>query len=237
MLRDKLTIIIPSYNEEKYIKRTLLSIINQVGCYGVRIIVADNHSTDNTRKIIKKFNRDFYKDVEIIDGGRVSYARNRGAELVKTEYMLFIDADEILYNDYNIIENMDKMVKLNLDLLTVKVKSYGSDLRTSLMFRIFNITNLIMSNWIPFAVGGYFMTRTDKFRELGGFDETVNHSEDFLLSRKYSVKKFKISKHYAGQDDRRFKKMGYWGMIRLLIRGYLNRNNIEYFQKDVGYWK
>jgi len=237
MLRDKLTIIIPSYNEEKYIKRTLLSIVNQVGCYGVRIIVADNHSTDNTRKIIKKFNRDFYKDVEIIDGGRVSYARNRGAELVKTEYMLFIDADEILYNDYNIIENMDKMVKLNLDLLTVKVKSYGSDLRTSLMFRIFNITNLIMSNWIPFAVGGYFMTRTDKFRELGGFDETVNHSEDFLLSRKYSVKKFKISKHYAGQDDRRFKKMGYWGMIRLLIRGYLNRNNIEYFQKDVGYWK
>jgi glycosyltransferase involved in cell wall biosynthesis len=235
-LKDKLTIIIPSYNEEKYIRRTLISIINQVGISNVRIIAADNHSTDGTREVIEKFNKDFYKNVEIIDGGKVAYARNRAAELVKTEYILFIDADEILYNEYNIIENMSDMVRLNLDLLTIKVKSYGDDIRTKMIFKLFNMINVIMSNWIPFAVGGYFLTRTDKFREFGGFDETVTNSEDFLLSRKYSPNKFKISRHYAGQDDRRFKKMGYFGMIRLLYRGYVNRNNIEYFRKDVGYW-
>ena len=139
-LKDKLTIIIPSYNEEKYIKRTLLSIINQIGINGVRIIVADANSTDNTREIINKFNDDFlYKNVEIVNGGKVAYGRNVASKLVNTEYILFIDADEILYNERNIIDNMNEMVNLNLDLLTIKVKSYGDDIRTKLMFKIFNI--------------------------------------------------------------------------------------------------
>jgi hypothetical protein len=64
----------------------------------------------------------------------------------------------------------------------------------------------------------------------------LRHSEDYCLSKKYNPKKFTISEHYVGQDDRRFKKMGYFGMIKLLIKSFLNRNNPEYFKKDIGYW-
>ena len=55
------------------------------------------------------------------------------------------------------------------------------------------------------------------------FDEQVTTSEDYLLSKKYSKNKFHISKKYYGQDNRRFKKMGYFKMIKLLLDNYKNR--------------
>jgi hypothetical protein len=70
----------------------------------------------------------------------------------------------------------------------------------------------------------------------GMFDESVNHSEDYLLSKQYPADKFKISNHYVGQDDRRFKKMGYMFMVVMLIKGFINKDNIDYFKKDIGYW-
>ena len=76
----------------------------------------------------------------------------------------------------------------------------------------------------------------DTYKKVGMFDENVNHSEDYLLSKQYPVDKFKISNHYVGQDDRRFKKMGYMFMVTLLIKGFINKDNIDYFKKDVGYW-
>jgi hypothetical protein len=93
-----------------------------------------------------------------------------------------------------------------------------------------------MKKKVPFALGTYFMTTRSAFFSTDGFDETLQHSEDYHLSKQYSPKKFQISKHYVGQDNRRFLKMGYFGMIRLVISNYFNRHNIEHFKKDVGYW-
>jgi hypothetical protein len=70
----------------------------------------------------------------------------------------------------------------------------------------------------------------------GMFDETLNHSEDYCLSKKYNPKKFKIHSHYIGQDDRRFKKMGYLGMLKLVILNYIHRDNPDHYRKDVNYW-
>jgi hypothetical protein len=83
------------------------------------------------------------------------------------------------------------------------------------------------------------LTRRDKFEEFGGFSEKYGTSEDFFLSKMYDPKKFKILKHYFGQDSRRFKKMGYFGMAWYLVKNYLNRNNTKYWDKmDYSkYWK
>ena len=120
--------------------------------------------------------------------------------------------------------------------MTCKVKSLSPDWRSKLAFVSFNFVNRIVSYFTPFAVGTFFLTRTDRFVEMGKFNEEYQHSEDYGLSRKYNSKKFRISEHYVGQDDRRFKKMGYLGMVRLLIKSFFNRNDEEYFKKDIGYW-
>jgi hypothetical protein len=147
-----------------------------------------------------------------------------------------MDADTILLNDGTINNTLYEMDWNKLDLLTCRVKSVGNDIRTNITFSIFNLINKVISRKTPFAVGTYFLTRKDRFNELKGFDETLDNSEDYWLSKQYDPSKFRISNHYIGQDDRRFKKMGYIGMIRLIIQGYINRNNIEFFKKDIGYW-
>lgn len=237
-IKDKLTIVIPCKNEEKYIEKTITSIVRQHGIKGTRVIIADGFSKDKTRpKIITL--RETFKDIikiELVDGGTVSHARNYGSKLVKTKYVLFLDADSELISDSNITDNIKLMEKEKLDLTTCKIKSVGKDIRTSIAFKLFNIINRIVSIKTPFAVGTYFLTRVDVFKKLGEFDVTLNHSEDYYLSKKYKPAKFRISKHFIGQDDRRFKKMGYTGMAKLLIKGYFNRNNKSFFKKDVGYW-
>lgn len=80
------------------------------------------------------------------------------------------------------------------------------------------------------------LIRKKTFEELGGFDETLHQSEDYFLSRKIPKREFKILDCYVGQDNRRFKKMGYLGMIKMMFNNLLNRNNINHFKKDIGYW-
>ena len=88
-LSDKITIVVPCKNEENYIAHLLTHLCNQM-IDGTRIIIADC-STDNTREIIQTMKGNL--NVEVIDGGPVSIAKNRGAQLVTTPYILFIDAD------------------------------------------------------------------------------------------------------------------------------------------------
>ena len=237
-IRKRLTIVIPTYNEEKYIAGVINSIIKQNHICGTRVIIADNNSTDNTRNIVYQLKKQYSNiiNIELIDGGNVSKGRNNGAKITNTEYILFMDGDVILTNPNHIYRTLKEMKYEDLDLLTSKIKSYGKDIRTKIAFNVFNMVNGLLSKVTPFAVGTYFMTKTNLFLKYGMFDETVNHSEDYLLSKKYPVDKFKISNHYVGQDDRRFKKMGYMFMIVLLIKGFINRNNMDYFKKDVGYW-
>jgi hypothetical protein len=103
---------------------------------------------------------------------------------------------------------------------------------------IFNKINKILKHFVPFAVGAFMLTRKDKFNEFGGFAEKFSTSEDYFLSRMYDPKKFKIINHYFGQDSRRFKKMGYFGMAWYLIKNFINRNNNKYWKKldNSKYW-
>lgn len=234
-LKNKLTIVIPCKNEQDYIGNLLSCLYDQKDISDVKIIIADI-STDNTKEVINQFKEKL--NIQIIEGGPVSAAKNNGAKLVTTPYILFIDSDVRFFNNLVISDTVTLLEKENLDLIGLNIKCYDNDHVAKVSFSIFNIVNKIMSNFIPFAVGAYMLTRTDKFRELGGFPEKYPTSEDFHLSKKYNVKKFKIANHYFGQDSRRFKKMGYFGMTRYLIKNFINRNNKKYWEKMDGnkYW-
>ena len=237
-LRDKLTIVIPCKNEEKYIERTIYSIALQKNIKGTRIIVADAQSSDKTRELVLtcKQNLKDHLIIDLIEGGPVAVARNNGVKLVQTKYTLFLDADTSLNDNELIDDTIFQMYHYKLDLLTCRITSYGKDIRTYLIFKLFNPINHFISKKTPFAVGMYFLTKTSEFNRLGGFDETLKHSEDFWLSKQYNPKKFRITSHYIGQDDRRFMKMGYVGMMKLLVDGYLNKDKKEFFQEDINYW-
>ena len=233
-LSDKITIVVPCKNEENYIAYLLTHLRNQM-IGSTRIIIADC-STDNTRQVIQATKGDL--NIEIIDGGPVSFAKNNGARLVTTPYILFIDADVRFFKDSVIRDSVSEIESKNLDLIGLNIKCYDHDKRAVIGFAVFNGINRVLKHFSPFAVGAFMLTRRDRFEEFGGFPEKMSTSEDYFLSRKYSPKKFSIVKHYFGQDSRRFKKMGYFGMASYLVKNFVNRNNKQYWDSldSSKYW-
>jgi glycosyltransferase involved in cell wall biosynthesis len=224
-ISDKITIVVPCKNEENYIHHLLDSLRGQaIG--DTRVIIADC-STDNTRQVIR--DNSLRLNVEIIDGGPVSLAKNNGAKLVTTPYILFIDADVRFFKNTVIQDAVNLIESKNLDLVGLNIKCYDKDMRAKIGFTAFNLINHTLKFFSPFAVGAFMLTRRDKFEEFGGFPENLLTSEDYFLSKKYSSRKFKISRHHFGQDSRRFKKMGYLGMGKYLVKNFVNRNNKAYW--------
>lgn len=234
IISEKITIVVPCKNEEKYIHH-LLNSLRQQDISDTRIIIADC-STDNTRQVIKE--NSMQLNVEIIEGGPVSLAKNNGARLVTTPYILFIDSDVRFFEPTVIHDAVREIETNNLDLIGLNVKCYDGNILAQIGFSIFNIINNILKYSTPFAVGAFMLTRRDRFEEFGGFPEKFATSEDFFLSRMYDPKKFRILKHYFGQDSRRFKKMGYFGMAAYLVKNFINRNNKQYWDRldSSKYW-
>lgn len=233
-LNEKITIVVPCKNEENYIAHLLMHL-RQQSIGNTRIIIADC-STDKTREVIEIMKGEL--NVEVIEGGPVSTAKNNGAKLVTTPYILFIDADVRFFKNTVIRDAVDELENNNLDLVGLNIRCYDRDTRAAIGFALFNGVNNILKYFSPFAVGAFMLTRRDKFEEFGGFPENCITSEDFFLSRQYGVHKFKIVNHYFGQDSRRFKRMGYFGMAAYLIKNFINRNNKEYWDKldSSKYW-
>ena len=233
-LSDKITIVVPCKNEENYIHHLLDSLrLQNIG--NTKVIIADC-SNDNTRQVIR--DNSSFLNVEIIDGGPVSVAKNNGSRLVTTPYILFIDADVRFFKNHVIQDAVNKIESMSLDLVGLKIKCYDKDPRAMIGFTIFNTVNHALKFFSPFAVGAFMLTRRDRFEEYGGFPEHLTTSEDYFLSRKYNPKKFRILKHYFGQDSRRFKKMGYLGMGKYLVKNFINRNNKAYWDSldSSKYW-
>lgn len=233
-ISDKITIVVPCKNEENYIAHLLMHL-RQQSIGNTRIIIADC-STDNTREVIQIMKGEL--NVEIIEGGPVSIAKNNGAQLVTTPYILFIDADVRFFKDTVIQDAVNLIESKNLDLIGLNIKCYDNDIRAKIGFTAFNLINHVLKYVSPFAVGAFMLTRKDRFEEFGGFPEKFSTSEDYFLSRMYSPKKFRIIQHYFGQDSRRFKKMGYFGMGWYLIKNFINRNNKQYWDQidNSKYW-
>ena len=233
-ISDKVTIVVPCKNEENYIAH-LLTHLRQQSIGTTRIIIADC-STDSTREVIKTMKGEL--NVEVIDGGPVSYAKNQGANLVTTPYILFIDADVRFFKSTVIQDAVDTIESKDLDLVGLNIKCYDKNIRSKIGFTTFNIINNILKYKSPFAVGAFMLTRRDRFWQYGGFPEKFSTSEDYFLSRMYTPSKFKILRHHFGQDSRRFKKMGYMGMAKYLVKNFWNRNNKNYWDNldNSKYW-
>ena len=235
-MEKELTIVIPCKNEEEYIGRLLEEIsLQRVG--STEIILADANSTDGTVEEATKTSFQLGLNLKIAPGGLPAVGRNRGAFLAKTKYVLFIDADVTFTNKFSLLDCLERTKEGNFDMMTTTPVYRGDgNLRASVLFYLNKLSTKWLSKKSPFAIGAFTLVRKEKFESLGGYDEGVKHTEDWLLSKKISPSKFLLIPDLITQDDRRFKKFGYWNMIKLIWRNWINRNNREYYLQDAGYW-
>ena len=227
-----LTIVIPTKNEEHNIIN-LLDCLQKQTFTEFNIVVSDNKSIDNTIKNIKS--HDLIYKTTIVDGGLPSIGRNRGTEQSKSEFLLFIDAD-IIIKDINLIKKSINLMKnKNLDLITTYL-SCVNNVNVKFIYFLSNIFSALSKFDKPYSTGMYFMIRKQKFDDLGGFNEKDQYAEDYNLSRKINRKKFEIVKSFVYSNDRRFKKLGYFGVIKLFLKTLINRNDENYYKKNLIYF-
>jgi glycosyltransferase involved in cell wall biosynthesis len=228
-MKDKLTIIIPCKNEGKIIERCLNLLYGSDEISGARIIVADN-STDNNKTIdiLKTF------PVEIIKGGLPSIARNNGAKLVTTPYILFLDADMFLENPKTLNKIFNHAKDNQLDLITCKIRTDNG--KYNWAYRTFDIVQFVTKFYKPFAVGGFMLFNTSTFFDLGMFDEKSKVAEDYQLSIQVNPKKFHISNEKVYTTSRRFDNKGVLYMVKLMVKTWWGNKKKETYYDDYGYW-
>lgn len=229
---ELLSIVIPCKNEELYIKRTLSALNIQIDS-NVKIILADAISTDSTLVIAKQV----CPDIIIVEGGLPGKGRNEGAKASFSKYILFVDAD-VTFCDNNAIKRMlSHIIENDLDAVGTSPVYLGEfDIRARFIFYLNNIITILLSKFYPFGIGGCFLIKRETFERLKGYDEKATQAEDWLLSKKIDPKKFAIIPKLITQDNRRFKKFGYFNMIKLIWKNWKNRNNIEFFYTKTNYF-
>lgn len=94
----KVSIVVPAYNTEKYIKRCVDSILNQT-FKDFEIIIVNDGSTDNTSRIISGYIDDRVRCIDKKNGG-VGSARNTGLQSAQGEYVTFVDSDDYINENY-----------------------------------------------------------------------------------------------------------------------------------------
>ena len=91
---SKISIILPTFNAEKYLEKTIFSIINQ-NYKNFELIIVDNESIDNTKNIINKFKKINIKTINK-KTQNLAEALNLGIAVSKGEYIARIDADDLI---------------------------------------------------------------------------------------------------------------------------------------------
>lgn len=113
----KVSVIVPVYNTEKYLKKCLDSLVNQT-LDDIEIIVINDCSPDNAKKILSEYEKK-YKNIKVIHNKTnkgIGYNRNLGIEKASGKYIAFVDSDD--YVDIKMYEKMyNKAEKENLDLV------------------------------------------------------------------------------------------------------------------------
>jgi glycosyltransferase involved in cell wall biosynthesis len=216
----KVSVIIPTYNEENYIKNCILALRNQDYKGEYEIIVSDGNSKDNTLKIAKKF----ADKVVVCEKRGIASQRNAGAKVANGKILIFVDADTIAMP--NLISEFTKSLRRkNVIGVTCSILPFSMEVSHQLFFQIVNLfvksTILTKKPQVLGACCGYKKYAFDK---VNGFDEKFKTLEDFDLSEritKYGKIVFN-NKTFAITSVRRIKKWGAIKSIRKYISNYFN---------------
>jgi glycosyltransferase involved in cell wall biosynthesis len=175
-MKTVVSIIITTRNEAKHISACLTSIVSQT-YENIEVIVVDNHSSDNTKKIARRFTP------LVFDAGpERSAQRNFGARKAKGEYLLFLDADMILTP--TVIDECLHVVKQQitnnkqLRALVIPEKSIG----IGFWARCKTLERACYEGVDWMEAARFYRKKT--FEGLGGFDEQLTGPEDFELSQR-----------------------------------------------------
>ena len=226
----RISVVIPSLNEEKYLPVLLESLKNQT-FKDFEVIVADAGSKDKTLEIAHSYG------ARVVPGGMPGPGRNRGAEAATGEFLFFFDSDVLLPNDFleKAIAEMDDGF---IDLATCEFLPLSELTIDKAVFQLSNLIVKMNQNLNPRAAGFCIFINRRLFKRIGGFDESVVIAEDHdLVERASKFRPLRFLKTTSlSVSVRRLDKEGRLALLQkyvkvemhLLTKGSVKDDIIEY---------
>lgn len=184
MGKINVSVVIPSYNEERYIGRCLDSLLQQT-LTGFEIIIVDDGSTDRTKQIVKNY------PVRLIEQNHLGpgAARNRGAAEANGQILVFVDAD--MFFDAHYLEYLVKPVKNGKAIATFHKEEFigNPENKWAVCWNIEHSRSLTrrVAESHPDVMDIYRSILKDRFLTVGGFDPSAGYEDDSTLYPKLGI--------------------------------------------------
>ncbi len=188
----EISVVIPTYNREKYIKNAVESVLAQKGksgSFSIReIIIVDDESVDNTEEIVKSINDDRIRYIKLAVNSGASEARNIGVKAADSDWIAFQDSDDLWHKD-----KIEKQVKYLADHPDVYMVSHpvkavfedGSVLYTGISEEPDMVPELAERNYYDTPT---ILINRECFLNSGGFDNSLKALEDWDFSIRFADK-------------------------------------------------
>jgi glycosyltransferase involved in cell wall biosynthesis len=199
MENPKISVIIPVYNTEEYVKDTILSMINQT-IKEIEIIVINDGSTDNSLHVIHELaGTDNRIQVFSQNNKGLSEARNAGMQKATGQYIYFMDSDDLLDHEA-LLSCYKKCEKEQLDFVFFDAEVFGDDKRVCSFVDYYNrakymedrlyngkeILNLLLDKGIYKASVCLNLIRHEFIKEIGlNFYPGIIHEDELFTGMLY----------------------------------------------------
>jgi len=233
-LNPKISIIIPLYNKDKFLTDTINSVINQKFS-SWQLFIIDDCSTDNSFYIANTFTYDKRISVNRNETNKgANYCRNLGLSKCNSEFVVFLDADDILHK--NCLEfrfsQATKYPEFQIYVFQMGVfkNSINDDSRLWVPNSSDPLNDFLQHN-LPWSILQP-LWRLEAIKCVNGFDESFNRLQDVELSTRLLLQKNIKVKQFTGFTDCFYRIST--NRVNYNIEDYLNRQidaSIKYYNK------
>lgn len=235
MINELVSVVIPCYNQGKYLSETVNSVLAST-YRPLEIIIVNDGSTDDSLRIAHQL-KETHPEIKIIDqpNGGVAKARNAGITSASGEIILPLDGDDKIAADY--VEQGVAVLRKDLKVKVVYCQAVKFDEKAEKFWKLkpFSRNQLARDNMIFVAA----LFRKKDFKAVGGF------SEDMVMGREdweFWIKMLKnggevvqlpfIGFYYRMTPESKRKKTGTNSKKRLRI-DYLNAKHADFFAREL----
>lgn len=202
---QKISVIVPVYNTEKYIKKCLDSIINQTYS-NIEIIIINDGSTDNSELIINEYLKEYPDKIKYYkkENGGLSDARNYGVTKATGDYICFVDSDD--YIDINLFESLKMEVEKQTQLIKYKIIKVDTKYD-----EIERVNGPVFSNIVGLQA----------FERLIGKDVLLEVACLYLYKKEFYIEnKFQFTKGLYHED---------FGLLPIIIVKAITVSSVDYY--------
>lgn len=239
-MKNKLSIIIITLNEEKNIGN-ILSDLSRQSFQNFEVIVSDSNSSDSTQKVAESFKNKF-QEFTFKNCGKTlgpSYGRNYGVQYAKYERLLFLDADTRIPDRDFLKKFITIVTEKNIEAGAMYMHLTNTGILERMGYGFINAGLFITQYFSPTAVGACMFSTKTAHAKIGGFREEVQLGEDsdYVRDLRRNGVAVQMVPLFYDYSNRRLKKEGLIRVtntylkaifIRLTTGNSISKEQIEY---------